>query len=276
VAQLDDPRAVPLLLPVVLGAGWRETPKVASFHGWDRVNPLEARRRGEVALDLEIDGWQLEAYEFDATRAAAGRFVDVTLRWLPPPWAQLRPSAYLEPLRNGRWRQTIPDRRNLVLDGSFDRHPPGESFPGTVYDWSNWSRATAPNGVLGRAALLQNNADIPRSSFASRPIPIEPEHLYLQAGALRTEGGRASIGRSWQPGGTFGYIAAARQSARWRRFGGVTQPPPGTASAELWLLNVDSTGRALFDDIVFLDLGRIQHGACPPAASVCRPPLATD
>ena len=106
---------------------------------------------------------------------------------------------------------------------------------------------------------------------------MSPDRLYLRAGWVRSEGGLATLGGRWLPSGDYMSVISGAEPRRWVHYARVNQPPPGTERSPVWLLNTDSAGRVLFDNVLFVDLGRHSPTACQagePKGTRCGTPLS--
>ncbi len=254
-----------------LGAGW---PLVASP---ERVLPA-ALRSTPVAgaapagapgpryrLDQPMAGWVLLGYDVDLDRLLTDEPTDLMLYWQLPADSQGIAGEDFAPDGTGRWVQVLRGVRNGVRDGGFERDRLLTQFPDDIYEADPGVRVLAASVAgHGTAAGLRNGTAVPRSSLVSRPVPAAGGRLYLQAAWVRTDGGRAWVGRQWLPSAEYSYVVGDVDAPSWTHFAQVVLAPEGTEAARIWLLNTQRAGTALFDDVLFVDLGTLDPAACQP------------
>ncbi len=266
-----------------LGSACRETTRDGRRLCGPPLTPIPPERsshaaRPAVELDLDVLDWKLAGYDADEERLARGEATSVTLHWIAPPGAQPSASADFRHRWGRRWVQVLWGVRNVLPDGSFERAGL-DGFPHDIYAAPAGARRIAREARAGRAtnaAMLENGPQARKSSLVSGLFAVRDDRLYLQTGWTKTNGGRAYIGRQWLPGQSYDYAVGEAEHESWRHNAQALRPPPGSTSAQLWLLNVESQGRAWFDDVAFVELGALDSSACRKGSSTgarCGPPL---
>jgi hypothetical protein len=284
--RVKDPYRSPLLLTLILPPAWEQASLYETLTDWP-ISPVDAFLTTHLPLSTFrinqlIGKWTLLGYKVDESQLARGESVDLTLYWLSPPDVEPTPEDGFYRDAGNRWVQVIHQVQNLILDGGFESGDAISSFPYDIYDAAPETRQFTLDTRDGQptvVATLNNSQDATRSSFASVPIGVRPDRLYLQAGWLRSEAGRGYLGREWLPGGQYDYAVCEANPTTWTHYAQVVQPPAGATQAQVWLLNYESEGQVYFDDVVFVELGQVTDAACQPAEPGsprhCGPPLLT-
>ena len=224
-----------------------------------------AHREPEFLVDQEIDNWHLVGYDVDEPRLVRGEPTALWLFWQGP--TQTVPFAGSGGFyRLGdRWVQVLDEAQNLVVNGGFEAGRGAPGWPYDIYSAAPETRAIVTDnqdGIETNAALLDNTEEFDRTSFASGYFAVEPDSAYLQGGWIRTEGGRAYLGRRWAGdlkgvSVPYSYVVGQAVPQEWTHYAGIARPPSGATKAQVWLLNFESTGRSFFDDVVFIAIGEL-------------------
>jgi hypothetical protein len=120
-------------------------------------------------------------------------------------------------------------------------------------------RLVQREGASTHAAALANGVATPNRSLASPPLPVAPRKLYLYGGWLRSLAGNAYLGWQWlsrdgSTGAPTEYLLGGVQNGPWQAAYRLLDPPPGAEALQALLLNVRTTGTALYDDLLLLPL----------------------
>jgi len=166
----------------------------------------------------------------------------------------------------------VTDVINLVPNPGFEwvaiGQPPLLGFAQDMYqpslsgeqnnDFRRVEQLTATPLGLSRVGVLQNGLGISRSSFVTRLLRVDRGQRYILAGWIDSEqGGNAALGCWWRKGETVPSIAQSVFNLPWQEYAGVLVPLKGSGECKLWLLNYDSLGRVLFDNILFAVLPEV-------------------
>ena len=210
------------------------------------------------------NGWKLLGYHTDEGTLARGEAVKLILFWRAPEREQpSAPEKGWRHLTDNVWMQVLPASRSVLKNGSFeqkmkDGRIPG--FPEDIYAAPAKVRRVeviTRDGEATRVAVLANGDDIVRSSLVSDAMAVDANNVYLQTGWIQTEGGVAYAGWRWlggrvQKDTALSYAAEHWESAQWRHFASLAEPPPEAEAAQVLLANVDGHGAARFDDVTWV------------------------
>lgn len=239
-------------------AGSVHSPAQALWSIWqDQVSVMAPAYPVGQTLDRD---WTLVGYDVDEELLVRGGPVDVLLFWEGPARADVDTQREGWYQAGERWVQVLSGVENLLLNGGFQMGVLG--FPHDIYGTDPATRRLAADvrtGMPTTVALLANTETQSRTSFVSQWVPVQPEALYLQSGWIRTEGGRAYLGRRWagdtpEKADSYGYTAAGVRVQNWQHFAEVIRPPQDATQARIRLLNSDSEGQAYFDNVVFIEI----------------------
>jgi len=211
-----------------------------------------------VSVQEEVqDDWTLLGYSTNEAQLARGDTTPLVLYWQGPAGAV--PGALgggWVDLQGGAWLQVLPAAASITAGGDFEEG--FDPWPGDIFGAPAAARqltVTVRSGYTTTVAALVNSATYTSSSLIAELQPITPDTIYLQAGWLRSQGGRGYIGRFWygdlapeEQGDS--YIVGGGENANWAHYAGVAVPPAGSAEVEVWLLNYESEGTAYFDDLI--------------------------
>ena len=239
---------------------------------------------GSEAGGNETGGWRLVHYDVDEDRLAQDQPVDLKLYWTPPSGVEPIASADFYRQENGEWVQVIRQARNLAPNGGFEQGDGFSGFPNDLYKAPPETRevvADTRNNQATKVVVLKNGPQAPKTSLVSALIAVSPKRLYLQAGWLRSDhGGVGYLGRVWLPKGAYDYFVKS-DSQSWSHYIQIIQSPTDATQVQIGAANLASSGQVYYDNLVFVELGRIDEAACqPPATSGapprCGPPLLTE
>ena len=237
----------------VLWAGWLEQVAAAEPH---------------YLVGQELDnGWTCLGYDLVEERLIRGEPVDLLVYWVGSA------SANAGSEQNGwyrageRWVQVLERVQNLVPNGGFELGLDGDGsptgFPGDIYRADPGTRRLAGD-VRARqhttVAMLDNTEVYSRTSFASTWVPVNPDALYVQAGWMKSIGGKGYLGRRWAGNvaeGTrhYSYVTTRVTADEWQHYAGMTRPLEGATRCQVWLLNHKAVGRVYFDNVLFVEVG---------------------
>ncbi len=239
---------------------------------WHKAWLNQVDKQGPAVLINQVleNGWTFVGYRHDEKRLIRGEPSPLWLYWQGP--MDSTPGDATEgwyQLEDGRWLQLLETANNLVINGNFELGSmAGESpahFPEDIYNAPPVNHKLVietRNGEATMMALLENSEVYSRTSYVSEPIPVEEENLYLQSGWLFSPTGNAFLGRAWDGDFSgdvtqrYSYVASNVQATDWQHYVRVAEPLPGSDRVRVWLLNYQSTGRAYFDDVIFVKIGR--------------------
>jgi hypothetical protein len=177
------------------------------------------------------------------------------------------------------WVQKAGDVANLLYDGGFEHSAQVGRVLGFAQRDNRPASLAQPLRRLRRAgsdtdvAALANSPSHPNTSLISPALPISGRRAYLFGGWLRSVGGNASLGLRWLPedepsGGPSAGAALAEDyllrdvsGGLWQQGIRLLEPPQGAAAVEAMLLNLRTSGTALFDDLLLLPIDRPQDNA---------------
>lgn len=209
------------------------------------------------------EGWRLAGLDADRDALEQGGPVGVTLYWLGTGATQ----APADWLFTGRyWLQRI-EVENLAPNAGFEWEGLKDGVPlgyveagyGAPLD-SYRVVEDVRNGRRTRVLLL-DNALARYTGVATADFPVQPTHLYVQAG-WRRDAGNGNLGRGCAgpdlPGAPW-YIVYGhrdRMEEGWRAFAEVSTPREGLPvdRCQIALNNVDSAGRVYYDDLLLFEL----------------------
>src|SRR6266849_2451169 len=270
VERIQTPEIFPLLFRAVLPEDWHRRALYQKLTLWD-PNPfrtLSANRvRPAYVTNQRVQGWNLIGFDADTEALIKGGATDVRLHWLAPVEREVRAGPLLVNAGGNHWIETIPGVRNIVVDGGFENERTPRAVPIDIYHATPQGRflARSPDALDAHFVALDHRQSAERTSLVSEPIGVEEDHFYLQSADLRCTTCRVVIGRQWLPSGKPAYVLPDGSPSTWSRFAAITRPAPGSNATQLWLLNGAGIGEADFDNVMFLDLGRLNVGdAAPP------------
>ncbi len=166
--------------------------------------------------------------------------------------------------------QVLEEVQNLVPNGGFEIGQVLFGFPNDLYNKTETGTrmfvTDIRNGQATTAALLSNTSEFSQTSFIPNHIPVEQNHFYLQAGWMKSEGGDDRLGWRWLGNfkeAIYDYVAWSPQLDYWAHHAKIIKPVPGATEVELWLNNYWTTGKAYFDNIVFVDIGQVRYLQSP-------------
>jgi len=263
------------------------------------------------------NGWTFLGYYGDLLTLAAGRSASLWTFWQAPTTdampagaeagAATGPTAGDVAAGNpvagsagadAAWRQVAPGiwgqratATNLVQNGSFEGQitqtgPDGFSDELFAADAVTRQVRRLPRGnQFTTAAVLANDADNPNSSLVSAAQPLPPGSVLLVAADVHSEGGSASLAWAW-PGAPAlqnwpvqGSTQAGRADAEWQTLRAVAVPPPTAQTAQVQLLNTDSSGSVYFDNVLLAPIAApaplwpvVADAASAPAATATPAP----
>jgi tetratricopeptide (TPR) repeat protein len=223
----------------------------------------------EVEVNYELnEAWLFLGYRCDEASLSQGKPTPLWLYWRGSDgsYAGDESEGWYN-LGDGLWIQIVEDAHNLIFDGGFDLsllQGNAMAFPYDIYSSSPANREVVTEKFVNdketAVALLNNTLDN-MTSFTSYLIPVDVNALYLQTGWIKSEGGKAYIGRRWlgctpRGQGLYSYVVLNATHTDWRHYAGLGEPLSGSRWAEVWLLNFKSSGSAYFDDVNFVKIGR--------------------
>jgi hypothetical protein len=288
--RVKDVQGMPLLLPLVLPPSWQRLELYQTLIRGPLDGVIAYLQRiastplpeGVAELDQEIGGWTLRGYQVDEHRLAMGEAAGLKIYWVPPP--DVEPVAGGGFYRDdaGRWVQTVAAVKSLIPHGGFEEGDLASVFPDDIYKAAPETRRVVMDHrdeQPTHVAALVNTPAYTRTSLVTIIEGIKADHLYVQAGWLRSEGGSGYLGQRWLPVKQYEYTVAGANPIEWTHYARATEPVPPTYRIQMWLLNRGSEGTVYFDDVVFVDLGQLSVSPCQPAKSDdgplrCGPPLA--
>lgn len=223
----------------------------------------------EVEVNYELDkNWLFWGYRCDEGSLSQGKSIPLWLYWKGSndSYAGDESDGWYN-FGGGLWIQIVEDAHNLIFDGGFDLsllQGNAMAFPYDIYTSSSANREIVTEKFVDdketAVALLNNTLDN-KTSFTSYLIPVDVNALYLQTGWIKSEGGKAYIGRRWlgcTPRGQklYNYVVFDATHSDWRHYAGLGEPLQGSKWAEVWLLNFKSSEAAYFDNVNFVKIGR--------------------
>ena len=223
-----------------------------------------AEREPEYKVGQKVgEDWVLVGYDLDEEALKMWSETTIWLYWQPSKPVEMKKPGWH--WAGERWVE-VREVRNLVPNGGFEWDlKVGPAYP---YGWPS-GIYKAPlechelvvderNGEKTKCARLSNSQTYQSTSFASIEIPIKPGAIYLQAGWIKSEGGKGYLGRRWmgkiEEKPPYNYVVRGVKAESWTHYAGIARPPEGATSCHLWLLNYKSTGKVYFDDILFVEL----------------------
>ena len=241
--------------------------KACSDNTWQiQLETYLTGRKPEFIVNQELDdSWFFWGYDVDEDRLVRGDTVPLWLYWLGP--VDGTPISNEDDFYQiGQRRvQVLEEVQNLVPNGGFEIGQAPFGFPNDLYNAAAETRAFVTdirNDQTTTVALLRNTREFSQTSFIPNRIPVEQDHFYLQAGWMKSEGGDDRLGWRWL--GNFkeeiyDYVAFSPQLDYWAHHAKIIKSVPGATEVELWLNNYWTTGKAYFDNIVFVDVGQVRH-----------------
>ncbi len=225
---------------------------------------LEKRQPQFVVNQHLPDGRLFVGYDVDDERLA--RDEPVTL-WLF--WSDTRDPLSAPTSRNlyrvgDRWVQVVEEARSLLPNGSFEIGTVPVGFPRDAYGASLETRqlmTDTHSGRLTTVAVLVNGREWKRTSYLSAPIAVKSDRVYLQAGWARGEDGNIYFGQRWTTADSKKspreYVVHSVSPVEWTHYAALVTPPAGAGQAQIWLSNHRTEGKAFFDNVVFVEIGRV-------------------
>lgn len=214
------------------------------------------RVQAQVAQD-----WFLEGYDLDEVALEMDTRIRVYFYWKPSPDISIDG---LGLFRVGQWWVQVRDTLNLVTNGSFEEGldsktvlPYGFSHVYTQRRQEYKLALDYRDGKNTTVAIVENPVT-DGAGLSAWNIPVQSGATYLQGGWMRTDPKvGASMGHLWVGNVTLDppyrfFVGYSPQD--WRFHAGVVTPPPGAREIQLWLLNYQTVGKAIFDDILFMKL----------------------
>jgi len=170
-----------------------------------------------------------------------------------------------------------------VPNSGFEQGDGFSGYPNDLYKTPAGTREVVTdtrNNQATKVVVLKNGPQAPKTSLVSAPIAVSPKRLYLQAGWLRSDqGGVGYLGRLWLPKGAYDYFVKS-DSQTWSHYVQIIQSAADATQVQVGAANLASSGQVYYDNLIFVELGRVGEAACqPPATSGaplrCGPPLLT-
>jgi len=175
---------------------------------------------------------------------------------------------------DGEVRNTLACPRNLITNGGFGLllvPLTDDAIPTSFWRAYNADPATIRLSVkqcAGGVSVvvgLHNSITQRRSGLISAIVPVDPGGLYLFGGWMaQADGGNPAIHLRWYSSeiGLGSYVGEpvlprqVREAAGWEYVVGLAAVPRSASLARLWLVNIDTTGSAYFDDVFIWKLAR--------------------
>lgn len=216
------------------------------------------------------DGWQLYGYDIlDEQALEIGAEIPIALWWqslggrnptgdgwirIGESWVHLLEATNLAPNAGFEWeRQHWPQ-------AAIPGYPFNPCAPPLVKDSPSWphsirSVSRPPNDTNSNVVRLETTEERVRTGLTTYIIPVDPGAKYILAGMLdSSQGGNAALEVAWLgcPGcPRFGRAVSSLYRQEWNSYSAVLVPPAGTRNCRIRMLNYQSRGTALFDNILF-------------------------
>ena len=120
-------------------------------------------------------------------------------------------------------------------------------------------RIVTESKPLGKTqSVLLDNSRFNHSNYQTDYIPIEEDVYYLLSGWIKSQKGNAFLGLSWLDSNKIGvkykYALSDLESSEWKCFSGILIPPKSSKYCRLHLTNFASSGKCLFDNVLFIKI----------------------
>ena len=234
----------------------------------DQIKRILRTLKPQHELQHRIDngliflGYSLDPKEFELVNRGTVVFFWETLR--PTPELRVEDTDSGKTVRIGKRIYEVKQVENFAPDFGFETGGSGQGFPP---GWPSDYYSAKPNQrsiawdilPVGRSrCLLLSNTRLGNTNCQTDYIPVNDTDLYLQAGWIKSINGRAFLGRMWfdedKNSNGYDYVALDIKNPEWKYYKQIVRPQPGSSFCRLWVTNFMTTGRAFFDDIVFLKL----------------------
>jgi hypothetical protein len=254
---------LPLMAPINIV----ESEQVELSMGW--IEQVAQQGPAIIVNQTLENGWTFWGYRGDEQRLIRGETFPLWLYWKGP-FGEVAgdTSEGWYSLGENLWVQVLEKADNLVFNGGFELGMTKGVVSGFIHNADGGGelglhQLSLANraGHLTTVASLDNTDVYSVTSFTTPSISVDEESLYLQTGWILSQGGNAYLGGVWTGNipkdvGYYTYTAAGIQTEKWQHYAGIVQPLPGANQVQVWLLNYLTTGRASFDDIVFVKVGK--------------------
>lgn len=166
--------------------------------------------------------------------------------------------------KTGRRIYSLREVKNLVPSFGFEADEIGTGFPSgwetDAYGGLLESHEVILEERLSRrtSCLMLDNTISSRTNCQTAYLSIEKNTFYLQAGWMKSINGNAFMGRAWfdpeKKRISYSYAAENITFSEWEYYSQIVLPPINTVYSCLWLTNLETKGKAYFDNILFVQL----------------------
>lgn len=223
------------------------------------------KREPQFAVNQRMpDGRLFVGYDVDDERLARDEPVTLWLFWSDTGYSASAPASRNLYRAGDRWVQVVEDARNLLPNGSFEIGTAPVGFPRDAHGAGPETRQLMTDKRGGHSttvAALINGQTWTQTSYVSAPFATKTDRLYLEAGWVRGEAANVYFGQRWTMSdskeSSRDYVVHSVSPVEWTHYAGLVTPRAGAGQAQIWLSNHRSVGRAYFDNVVFVEVGRV-------------------
>ena len=210
------------------------------------------------------DCWTLLGYDLDEEALETGAEIAIALYWLSHESLEIAAPGWYQ--AGDHWIE-LREITNLAPNGGFEwdegegaMHPFG--YPGVIYSGEIFDHHRVMidkrDSKETKVVVLDNTEEPHRSSLSSFGRPIDWQGVYLQAAWVKSSDGAGGMGRIWKGGvkvwQSYSYVDCKKKPGAWTYCSGIAKPLQEGKMLYLWLLNVGSSRKVLYDDHLFFRL----------------------